>query len=50
VPINFSVSQLMRFGKQPVSLTGGLRYWADSSPNGPSGFGFRFAVTLLFPK
>lgn len=50
VPINFSVSQLMRFGKLPVSLTGGLRYWAASPTDGPSGFGFRFAVTLLFPK
>jgi hypothetical protein len=50
VPINFSVSQLIKFGKQPVSLSGGLRYWAESPANGPSGFGFRFAVTLLFPK
>ncbi len=50
VPINFSVSQLMKFGKQPVSLSGGFRYWAASNANGPSGFGFRFAVTLLFPK
>ena len=50
VPINLSVSQLMRFGEQPVSLSGGFRYWAESPANGPSGFGFRFAVTLLFPK
>jgi hypothetical protein len=50
VPVNLSVSQLMKFGKMPVSLTGGLRYWADSPAGGPSGFGYRFAVTLLFPK
>jgi hypothetical protein len=50
IPINLSVSQLTRFGKQPVSLSGGARYWAASPEGGPSGFGFRFAVTLLFPK
>jgi hypothetical protein len=50
VPLNFTVAQLMRFGNQPVQLTGGLRYWAASPENGPSGWGFRFVVTLLFPK
>jgi hypothetical protein len=50
VPLNFSVSQLMKFGKTPVSLTGGLRYWADSPAGGPTGIGYRFAVTLLFPQ
>lgn len=50
VPINFVVAQLVKVGKQPVSLQAGLRYWAASPANGPSGFGFRFAVILLFPK
>ena len=50
VPLNFTVAQLMRFGTQPVQLTGGLRYWAASPENGPSGWGYRFVVTLLFPK
>jgi hypothetical protein len=50
VPVNFSVSQLTKFGKTPVSLSGGFRYWAKAPAGGPSGFGFRFAVTLLFPK
>ena len=50
VPLNFTVAQLMRFGTQPVQMTGGLRYWAASPENGPSGWGFRFVVTLLFPK
>ena len=49
VPINFVVAQLVKVGKQPVSLQAGLRYWAASPANGPSGFGFRFAVILLFP-
>ena len=50
VPVNFTVAQLIKVGKQPLQLTGGLRYWAESPDNGPSGWGFRFAVTLLFPK
>ncbi len=50
IPVNFTVAQLIKVGKLPVQLTGGLRYWAETPANGPSGFGFRFAVTLLFPK
>ena len=50
IPINFTVSQLTKFGKLPVSLTGGLRYWVESPPDAASGWGFRFAVTFLFPK
>jgi hypothetical protein len=50
VPVNLSIAQLMRFGSQPVQITAGLRYWASSPANGPSGFGFRVAFTLLFPK
>jgi hypothetical protein len=50
VPVNFMVAQLVKVGKQPVSLQAGLRYWAASPANGPSGLGYRFAVILLFPK
>jgi hypothetical protein len=50
VPINATVSQLVSIGNQPVSLTAGVRYWADTPENGPDGLGFRFGATLLFPK
>ena len=50
VPINATVSQLVSIGNQPVSLTAGVRYWADTPENGPEGLGFRFGATLLFPK
>jgi hypothetical protein len=50
VPINFSVSKLTKFGEQPVSLSGAVRYWADSPENGPKGLGVRFGLTFLFPK
>ena len=33
-----------------VSVGGGLRYWADSPPNGPEGLGVRVVFTLLVPR
>ena len=50
VPINLTVSKLLKFGNQPVSIGGGLRYWADSPDNGPHDWGVRLIVTFLFPK
>ena len=49
-PIHFTVSKLVRFGKQPVSLGGGVRCWATSLSGGPEGCGLRIIVTPLFPK
>jgi hypothetical protein len=50
VPINFQVSKLVVIDKQPISLSAGVRYWAESPDSGPDGFGFRTAITFLFPK
>lgn len=50
VPINATVSKLVKVGKQPISFQGGLRYWATSPDNGPEGWGARMQVTFLFPK
>ena len=50
VPINGQVTKLLRLGKQPVSVGGGLRYWAESPESGPEGFGGRLIVTFLFPE
>ncbi|MBB4290751.1 hypothetical protein GGE16_002791 [Rhizobium leguminosarum] len=50
VPINFTVAKLITIDKQPISLTAGIRYWADAPENGPEGIGFRVALTFLFPK
>jgi hypothetical protein len=49
VPINFTVAKLTKIGAQPVSLTAGVRYWAESPDSGPDGFGFRGVITLMFP-
>lgn len=50
VPINATVSKLVRFGKQPVSLGVGARYYADSSASGPHGWGVRLIMTFLFAQ
>jgi hypothetical protein len=50
VPINASVSQLLKAGSQILQVQLGVRYWAESPTNGPEGIGVRAAVTLLFPR
>jgi hypothetical protein len=50
VPVNASISQLLKVGPQIFQVSLGARYWADSPDNGPEGWGARAAVTFLFPK
>lgn len=50
VPINFTVNQLVKIGKSPIQIGGGIRYWADSPDNGPDDWGARLQLTFLFPK
>src|SRR5271169_1960333 len=49
VPVNITIQQLLKIGKQPVAFQIGYRYYAVSPSGGPD-WGLRFAVTLLFPK
>jgi len=49
VPINASVTQLLKIGGQPLTLQMGYRYYADKPTGGPD-WGLRFAFTILFPK
>ncbi len=49
VPLNLTVSQLVKIGGKPVQLTLGGRYYAEKPNDGPE-WGLRFAVTFLFPK
>jgi hypothetical protein len=49
VPLNASVSQLIRVAKQPIQLSLGVKYYAERPIGGPD-WGLRFAVTFLFPK
>jgi hypothetical protein len=50
VPINFTVSQLLKIGPQIIQVGGGVRYWADSPDAGPEDWGIRLQLTFLFPK
>ncbi len=51
VPINFSVTQVFKIGKQPMSIQLGARYWADTPQGvGPEGWGARLVYTLVFPQ
>lgn len=49
VPLNVSVGQLLKIGKQPMQFTFGVRYYADKPSGGPD-WGLRFNITFLFPK
>lgn len=49
VPVNFVVSQLMKFGKQPVQLFAGARWYVEGPEGGPE-WGLRAGIVFLFPK
>ena len=48
VPLIFQISQILKIGKQPISLQIGGKYYADSPRYGPD-WGVRFNLTLLYP-
>lgn len=49
VPVNLTLSHLFRFGKQPVSLQLGGRYYPEH-PDDTATWGMRAAIVLLFPE
>jgi hypothetical protein len=49
VPVNLKVQQMLKIGKQPISISFGPRVYVERPDGGPD-WGLRFAVTLLFPK
>jgi len=48
VPINVFAQQLLKVGRQPISVQVGGRYYAEG-PSGAPEWGLRFQLTLLFP-
>lgn len=48
VPINASVSQILKVGRLPVSFQVGVRYYAEAPDHGPD-WGLRFTITPLLP-
>jgi len=49
VPLNATVSQLLKIGTLPISLQLGGRYYAERPIGGPD-WGLRFTITFLFPR
>ncbi|WP_223160935.1 hypothetical protein [Salinicola aestuarinus] len=50
VPINAFATKLTSLGAQPISVGGGVRYWAEQPDGGPDGWGARLIATLLYPQ
>lgn len=49
VPVNVTLSQVVKFGNQPVQFFVGGRYYAETPVDGQE-WGIRFGFTLLFPR
>lgn len=50
VPVNATVSKVVKIGSQRVSLSAGARYYITSPDAAADGWGGRFGITFLFPK
>ena len=50
VPFNVALAKLVKWGKMPVSLQGGVGYWLESPNSGAEGFRFRLQVNFVLPK
>jgi hypothetical protein len=48
-PVHLEVAKIIRVGRQPVSVGGGLRCWPATPPGGPQACAARFNITPLFP-
>src|SRR6266550_7459361 len=48
IPLILQISQILKIGKQPISVQIGVKYYADSPRYGPD-WGVRFNLTLLYP-
>lgn len=50
IPVNASVSQLIKAGNQILSLGAGIRYWAKSAESAAEGWGVRLTLTLVYRR
>jgi hypothetical protein len=49
VPVNLSVTQMLKIGRLPLTCQAGYRYYLDAPDGGPD-WGLRFTLTFLFPE
>ena len=47
-PVIFQISQILKIGRQPISIQIGGKYYGDTPAQGPN-WGVRFNFTLLYP-
>jgi hypothetical protein len=45
-----SPTKLVKIGKLPVSLDGGVGCWAESPDDGPQGLRFRLKANIVLPR
>ena len=50
VPLIFQAGQILKVGPQIFQLAVAAKYWAETPNNGPTGWGWRVQLTLLYPK
>jgi hypothetical protein len=50
IPVNLSVTKLLTLNQQPISIGGGVRYWAHDEDNSAKDFGVRLIASFVFPK
>jgi hypothetical protein len=50
VPLFIQAAQILKVGPQILQVGVGGKYWAEAADNGPTGWGLRVQVTLLYPK
>ena len=50
VPVSLTVEKLVSFQSMPVTITFGVRYWAEGPDSAPHDLAFRFGLTLVLPK
>jgi hypothetical protein len=50
VPVQLRIEKLVSFKKVPVTISFGVRYWADGPQSSPHDLAFFFGLTLAFPN
>lgn len=50
VPVLLTIEKLVSFQKVPVTISFGVRYWAEGPQSSPHDLAFRFGLTLAFPN
>lgn len=50
IPVNFSATKLVKFGRLPVGLQASVGYWLETPDSGPEGFRYRLQANIVLPK